>query len=146
MGFNRKFADQLQVIQVIPTLASQTVSSGALVGTTVDARTFGRVAFIFNLGTPAAGASVNSLHIWCAPTTTSGGTYTMISGASTGVITTGVGSNQTVRLEVAVPANSAWLKISGALSNSHWPVSCVAILEQPSGKSPTEGSAVVVSV
>ncbi len=122
-------------------------TSGALVGTVVDARLAGRCRFVFTFGSNAGGASINasSIAIWQAAT--SGGTFSAIAGAYFAAASSGVISDNVAVLDTVVNPSYPWLEISGAIANSSIYISAVA--ERYNGNAllpPTTGAQQVVTV
>jgi len=119
---------------------SQSTTSGALVGTAVDARGFGRAKFIFSFGTPLAtvsSAKINSssVGIWAATGSRSSvvgaGTYVSIPNAYLSAMSSGVLSQQLAVLDIAIPADSHFLVISGTVDSSSIPLQAVVELYEP---------------
>ena len=108
----QKLVDQIDTKIAV---ANSVGAIGALVATKVDATGYGRARFVFNFGNGAATtASVSSsIGIWAA--TTSGATYTQISGTSAAAVSSGLisATNIIIAIDVAVPPLSPWLQVSG---------------------------------
>jgi hypothetical protein len=141
MAHNKKFEDYMVAKVAIDPIASV---SGALTSKYIDATGYNRASFIFAFGTPAANASVVAgLGVWQA--TTSGETWARVTDASFGAISTGIGSNANHVIDVRVNPTYPALIVSGSLTGSTWPISCVCILTEGANKPPTAGSYQIVS-
>lgn len=107
-------------------------SSGAVLGTKIDATGFRRAHFVFAFGTPLAGASVLAgagIYNTIA-TGSSSGEFTLITGASfSSSFTTAQGSNQVAVIDTAVDQAIPWLIVSNFnVSGSNWIVGCTVQL------------------
>jgi hypothetical protein len=131
---------------------ANSTTSGALVGTAVDAKGFGRAKFIFTFGTPLADGSMkaSSIGIWCAAGSASSvagaTTYASVPSAYLAAMSTGVFSNNVAVLDMAIPAASFWLKVSGTVDSSNIPHSAVVELYEPVTAPPTHASPAPVIV
>lgn len=106
-------------------VAAQTTSA-ALTATKVNGTGFKRARFVFNLGVPLTGASFNA-SIYNA--STSGATFSLITGASLAQITEGAASCVAI-VDTAINPSYPWLQVSGAAANSNYPASCIVELYQ----------------
>jgi len=133
--------------------AANSSTSGAISGTAVDAKGYGRAKFIFTFGTPLANASVlaNSIGIWVAAGSASSvagaTTYASVPAAYLAAMSTGLISNNVAVIDMAIPAASHWLKISGGgFDSSTVPVSAVVELYEPVTAPPTHANPAPVTV
>ena len=129
---------------------SVSTTSGALVGTAIDAHGFGRAKFVFTFGVPGADASIkaSSIGVWCAAGSNSSvvgaTTYASVPGAFLAAKSSGLISHGAYVIDLAVPAASRFLKISGTVDSSNVPVSAVVNLYQPVNKPPTNTLTTVI--
>ena len=144
MAHNKKFEDYCDVKLAIAPTASV---SGALTSRYIDATAWNRATFIFSFGTPAttvsAASVVAGLGVWQA--SSSGETWTRVTGASFGAISSGIGSNAQHVIDVRVDPSYPALIVSGALTSSTWPLSVSCVLSEPQSKPPTASCYQVVS-
>ena len=133
---------------------ANSTTSAALVGTAVDAAGYGRAKFIFTFGTPltTAGSIVkgSSVGIWCAAGSASSvagaGTYASVPSAFLAAGTTGVLSNAVAVLDIAIPAGSHWLIVSGSLDSTNVPLNATVELYETVVRPPTHAAPVPVIV
>ena len=133
---------------------ANSTTSGALVGTAVDAAGYGRAKFVFTFGTPetTAGSIVkgSSVGIWCAAGSASSvagaTTYASVPSAFLAAGTTGVLSNAVAVLDIAIPAGSHWLLVSGTLDSTNVPHNATVELYQKVVGPPTHSSPAPVIV
>ena len=129
---------------------AQSTISGAIVGTGVDVRGFGRAKFVFTFGTPLATVSsakinASSIGIWAAGISKSLGvetatTYAVIPTAYLAAASSGVMSNNVAVLDVAIPAGKGFLKVSGSFDSSNVPHSATVELYNPVTARPTHSA------
>lgn len=105
-------------------------TSGALVGTAINATGFGRARFVFTFGPNAGGASINSNSIGVYQGGTSGAITSAIASASFAAVTSGSLSNIVMEIDTVVNSAYPWLQVSGALVNSSMYSSAIAELYQ----------------
>jgi hypothetical protein len=87
-------------------------NDAVITGTKVDASTYRRARFTFNFGVLSGSANLSTgCGIWNA--STSGATFTRITGASAAAITSGAISNALVVIDVTVDQDKPWLLVSG---------------------------------
>ena len=131
---------------------AQSTISGAIVGTGVDVRGFGRAKFVFTFGTPLADAKIgtSSIGIWAAAGSNSSvvgaQTYAVIPTAYLAAATSGVISNNVAVLDVAIPAGKAFLQVSGSFDSSDVPHSAIVELYSPVVAPPTHAAPVPVVI
>jgi hypothetical protein len=119
----KKFSD----VSDIKLANAALTSSGAVAAEKIDASTYGRVQYIFTLGTPLSGASFNA-SIWEASAgASSSGTWTAIASGSLAQITA-ASSKCVAVLDVPVNPSKPWQQVSAAVANSNWPVAVCAEL------------------
>lgn len=136
-----KLDDRVNTLIAMP----NSITSGALVATKVNATGYGRARFMFTFGQPLANASLGAAGIWQA--TTSGGPFTLIAGASLAGISSGAISDQVAILDTIVTSATPWLQISGTISTSN--IYSSAVVELYSGtrlNAPTSSAQQVVQV
>jgi len=129
---------------------SVSTTSGALVGTAIDAHGYGRAKFVFTFGVPGADASVkaSSIGVWCAAGSNSSvvgaTTYASVPGAFLGAKSSGLISHGAFVIDLAVPAASRFLLISGTVDSSNVPMSAVVNLYEKVTKPPTNTLTTVI--
>jgi hypothetical protein len=101
-------------------------SSGAVLGSKIDATGFRRAHFVFSFGTPATGASILAgagIYNTIA-TGSSSGAFVLITGASfSSSWTTAQGSNNVAVIDTAIDPAKPWILVSNFnVSNSNWTV------------------------
>ena len=128
-------------------------TSGALVGTAITASGYGRAKFVFTFGTPAADASLlaSSIGIWAAGISKSLGvetatTYAVIPSAYLAAGSSAGLSNQAAVLDIAIPADKGFLKVSGAFVTSGFPHNATVELYNPVTAPPTHANIAPVIV
>lgn len=143
MANNKKFSEFMKAVNAV----QPGTTSAALSASSIDATGYQRATFIFQFGTPSNASCWMSSADFVYNAATSGATYTAITGAGpTTNLTTGAYSNANLIVDVAINRAKPWLKISGQIMSSLWPVACLAVLSNPDSRPPTAGSAKVVSV
>ena len=132
---------------------AQSTTSGALVGTAVDAHGYGRAKFVFTFGTPlvsvsAAKINASSIGIWNAAGSNSSvvgaTTYASIPSAFLAAATTGAISNNVFVIDLAVQPASRFLLISGTVDSSSIPMSATVELYEPVNAPPTLSATTVI--
>lgn len=123
----------MSVSDVQPAIAPTSGASGAIVGLPVNGTGYDRVCFIFGAGAPTATATLDA-KVW--ESATSGGTYTSRASASLTQMTSGVATSTCATIDLSVDSAKPWLKISGSIGTSTWPLSAVAVTYRPSAPQP----------
>ena len=136
-------------------VANSTIS-GALVGTAITASGYARAKFVFTFGTPLASVSsakinASSIGVWAAGISKSLGvetatTYAVITDAYLAAASSGVISNNVAVLDVAIPADKGFLKVSGTFDSSDVPHSATVELYNPVTAPPTHSAPAPVIV
>ena len=124
-----------------------------IAGTAITASGYGRAKFVFTFGTPEADASVlaNSIGVWAAGISKSLGvetatTYAVIPSAYLAAGSSAALSHQAAVLDIAIPADKGFLKISGAFDSSIFPHSATVELYNPVTAPPTHANIAPVIV
>jgi hypothetical protein len=139
MAYHKKFEDY----NVVTNALTYVDSSAAVTGLATNCAGFGRATFIFSLGVGLANAKFDA-KIWNA--SSSGATYTSIADTNITQVSTGAGSNINVTISVDVNESYPWLKMSGGMQSSNWPVAGILILSQADTLPPTSLSQENVSI
>lgn len=107
-------------------------SSGAVLGSKIDATGYRRAHFVFTFGTPLAGASILAgagIYNTTATGSSSGAFVLITSGSFSSSWTTAQGSNQVGIIDVAVDQAKPWLIVSNFnVGNSNWIAGCTVQL------------------
>lgn len=143
MAHNKKFGEFYVAGMAVPPAA---VTSTHLEFSSVDATGFDRATFVFQVGGPSsvdAFLSSGNL-IWNA--STSGATYTAMTGASFGTNITGGQSKANYVIDVNIDQSKPWLKVSASNCSSTGYYSVLAVLRTPGSKPPTTLSGQMVYV
>ena len=113
-------------------------TSGVLVGTEITVGAAQRAKFVFTFGDPEALASImtSSIGIWAATISKSLGvetalTYAVIPTAYLAAGSSGALSNQVAVMDVAIPADKGFLKVSGTFKSALFPHSATVELYNP---------------
>jgi len=124
-------------------VATSTTSS-YLVGTAVTVSGYARAKFVFTFGTPTADASIlgSSIGIWAAGISKSLSTenataYAVIPGAYLAAVSSLSFSHQAAVIDIAIPADKGFLKVSGAFDSADVPHSATVELYNPVEAPPT---------
>ena len=133
-------------LQVAKIAVTPQTTSGALVPVAVDATSFSRARFIFSFGandSTIAALSTN-LGVWAA--STSGGVYSLITGAKLAGVSSGILGGNVMVVDTAVPTASPWLKASGAMTSTNIIVSAIVELYRGVGLPPTHTEQQIVAI
>jgi hypothetical protein len=109
-------ARKMDDVSEVKVAVANSVTSGALAGTKINAAGYGRARFVFTFGQPLANASLSSAGVWQAAT--SGATFASIAAAQLAAVTSGAISDVAMVLDTAVDPTNPWLLISGAMATS----------------------------
>jgi hypothetical protein len=140
MGSKIKLSDKTdEFLAVAPTSGAV----GALTGIAVNSTGYSRARFVFQLGTGGTGATFDAT---LYKASTSGGTYSSISGASLTQITTGAGSNLVAVVDTKTDASYPWLKVSGSVGTAAWANGCSVQLYGSAQLPDNDGTQQIVAV
>jgi hypothetical protein len=118
-------------------------SSAAMTGLAVNATGAKRARFVFVFGTGSADAKFDA-KIWNAAT--SGATYTSMASAVLVQVSSGAGLNNCAIIDVLVDQDKPWLKMSGGVTSSNYPVAAIVDIYRPDRAPLTALTQQVVSV
>ena len=143
----RRLNEQVVAKQAVAVSAG--VNAGLpLVGTKIDGAGFSRARFIFQMANVATTASlVTGLGVYNA--STSGATFTLITGASAAAVTSGAlsaGANNIVVIDVPIASASPWLQMSGSIGQPGAAHSAIVELYSGVYRPPTSAELQVVVV
>jgi hypothetical protein len=144
MAHNKKFDDFMTAVVAV---APQTKTSTALEASSINATGYDRATFIFQMGAPtsASGYLSSGNLIWNA--STSGATYTALTGGSFGThITGGAASKANFIIDVNVNPSYPWLKVSASNCSSTGTYSVICVLRTPQDMPPDSLSGQIVTV
>lgn len=143
MAHNKKFGEFMVAGIAVPPAA---VTSTRLEASSVNATGFDRATFIFQVGGPTSVDAFLSSGNLIYNASTSGATYTAVTGASFGTHITGGQSQANFVIDVNVDQSKPWLKVSASNCSSTGYYSVVAVLRTPGTKPPTTLSGQMVYV
>src|SRR5690349_11661811 len=119
-----------------------------IVATKIDGTGFSRSRFTFKLGGAATTGSLSTgLGVYQAAT--SGGTFTLITGASAAAVTSGVlsgGANNLVVIDVPIGSANPWLQLSGSMVSTGPAYSAIVELYGSITRPPTSAENQVIVV
>lgn len=135
MAHNKKFGEFMAVGNAV---SPQKVTSTALSASSVNATGYDHATFIFQMGAPDHTDAYMSSGNLIYNASTSGATYTAVTGASFGThITGGAMSKANFVIDVNVNPSKPWLKVSASNCSSTGYYSVACILRTPESKPPT---------
>lgn len=122
----RRLNDSIVARQAI----APSATSGVLTGIAVNGTGYSRARFIFSFGSGSGTTAAVAAGSAAWQASTSGGTYTPITGASLAAVSSGVMSGNTNVMIVDVPISPdyPWLKASATINSSAINNSCVVEL------------------
>lgn len=120
------------------------VTSGALTGIAIDATGYSRARFVFHFGANDNTAALSAAGVYAS--STSGGTYTAISGAALAAVSSGVLGSKIMVIDTAIPTARPWLKVSGTITLNTIGVSVSAQLYDNVSNPPTHTEQQIVTV
>ena len=143
MAHNKKFGE---FFAAVVAAGNQTITSTALVASSINATGYDRATFIFQMGTASATSAALSSGNIIYNASTSGATYAAIAGASFGTNIAGTITNANYVIDVNVNPSKPWLKVSAFNINTAHTYSVMCILRTPQNAPPTTLSGQMVYV
>ncbi|SRR5574343_454227 len=144
MAHNKKFGEFMAAAMVVPPAA---VTSTALSASSVNATGYDRATFIFQMGAPSSTDAYLSSGVLIYKASTSGATYSAVTGASFGThITGGAMSKANFVIDVNVDKDKPWMKVSASNCSSTGYYSVIAVCRTAQNNPPTTLSGQMVYV
>lgn len=139
----KRLNDSIDVKLAVANSLSQT----AIVATKIDTTGFGRARFIFSLGGQAGTGAVSASNVTIWKASTSGGTYSSVSGATLAAITSGqVSAGAVAVIDLATDSAYPWMQVSGALASTASYHGAVVELYSGINRPPTSSAQQIVTV